>query len=267
VADKSELLHLPDHGRSSIVLSETLSSLVARARKDLASLSRQVSKEVEPSDADAQFELGLKYYRADGLPYDKILAEFWFRKAADQDHTRAQFWLGLLRLVEADYVSAVALFRIAAQKDYDRAQYELGLRYFFGEGVGKDEEQAAFWCRKAAGQGDVTAQAWLGLLYADGRGVPRDFAQSICWYRKAADQGDLESQQHLGLLYYEGEQVEHNYPEAYFWLEIHSQRVSRGHTNYAGYRCSAAAEHLTPDQLADAQIRVKEWLAAHPPLL
>ncbi len=263
MAGKSELLHLPNKGRSSIVSSETLSSLVARARKDVASLSQQASKEVGPSDANAQFEIGLKYYRGDGAPYDTVLAAYWFSKAADQDHTGAQRLLGLLHNNEGAYVSAINFFRKAADKGHAQAQFWLGLQYFWGHGVEPDKVLAAYWCRKAADLGDLDAQSRMGWLYEGGNGISKDGQQSVYWYLKAADQGDLDMQRDIGLRYYGGAVVEQDHVEALYWLSIYCRRV-RSYENIAGDRCSAAAKQLTPSQLLDVQNRVDQWIAAHP---
>ena len=83
----------------------------------------------------------------------------------------------------------------------------LALLYVKGEGVPKDDAQAAAWYRKAADQGDVAAQSNLGLLYAKGKGVAQDYAEAAKWYRKAADQGDLAAQINLALLYAKGQGV------------------------------------------------------------
>jgi len=47
--------------------------------------------------------------------------------------------------------------------------------------------------KKAAGQGNATAQYNLGTCYEDGNGVAKDNTQAADWYRKAADQGDADA--------------------------------------------------------------------------
>ena len=68
-------------------------------------------------------------------------------------------------------------------------QYKLGQRYRYGDGVEKDLEQAAYWYRKAAEQGNAKAQFSLGVCYRYGYGVEKDSEQAVYWYRKAAEQG------------------------------------------------------------------------------
>jgi hypothetical protein len=48
--------------------------------------------------------------------------------------------------------------RIKAEQGYAEAQNNLGVVYASGKGVTQDDEQAAFWFRKAADQGEAMAQ-------------------------------------------------------------------------------------------------------------
>lgn len=91
-----------------------------------------------------------------------------------------------------------------AQKGDPEAQYTLGRMYERGQGVARDDRQAAAWFGKAAERGFAPAQHALGGIYVSGRGVPRDDVQSVVWYRKAADQGFAAAQTALGLRYASG---------------------------------------------------------------
>jgi len=62
--------------------------------------------------------------------------------------------------------------------------------YEQGEGVAKDEMQAAKWYRLAAEQGLAAAQNALGWMNGEGKGVPRDFITAYVWLNLAATQGD-----------------------------------------------------------------------------
>ena len=88
-----------------------------------------------------------------------------------------------------------------------------------GLGVAKDEAEAAKWCRLAAEQGYVLAQSSFGLMLENGRGVPRD----------------------LG--------------EAYLWLGL---AAARGDTRAIADR-DVIARTMKPEELAQAQKRVREW--------
>ena len=81
----------------------------------------ELLRKAEAGDAEAQFNLGVCYYRGQGISCDYVQAAYWLRKAAEQGDAPAQCKLGLL--------------------------------YAQGIGVGKDKVQAIYWLEKAAEQG------------------------------------------------------------------------------------------------------------------
>ena len=85
----------------------------------------------------------------------------------------------------------------AAEQGDASAQYNLGGCYKRGQGVTKDEAEAARWYRKAAEQGDAIAQHKLGVCYERGQGVAKDQSKAVRWYRKAAEQGNASAQEAL----------------------------------------------------------------------
>jgi len=93
-----------------------------------------VLSQAKANDADAQFQLGLWYYKggneAVGQDYNKD-AE-WFTKAAAQGHAEAQ--------------------------------YHLGECYEYGKGVKESTEEAVKWFRKAAEQGHAGAEYNLSFM-------------------------------------------------------------------------------------------------------
>ncbi|OFW08031.1 MAG: hypothetical protein A3H96_21780 [Acidobacteria bacterium RIFCSPLOWO2_02_FULL_67_36] len=122
--------------------------------------------------------------------------------------------------------------------------------------------QAVAWYRKAADQGDVTAQFNLGVSYANGRGVPQEYAQAVTWYRKAAEQGEAGAQFNLGMMYSTGKGVPQDYVEAHKWRNLAAARATgEDQKRYADVRDSLART-MPPAQLAEAQKRASEWMAA-----
>lgn len=75
--------------------------------------------------ADAQFNLGLKYDKGEGVPQDYAEAAKWFYKAAEQGYAKAQF--------------------------------NLGLMYYKGLGVPQDYSEAYVWSSLAAADGNESA--------------------------------------------------------------------------------------------------------------
>ena len=94
----------------------------------------------------------------------EVLAEIWYRRAAEQGHAKAQRELGL--------------------------QYADG-----GEFVEKDLEAAIEWLTRAAVGGDADALYHVGVMYLRGEGVPQDATQAIkCVTRSAVEQGDFSAE-------------------------------------------------------------------------
>ncbi len=93
---------------------------------------------------------------------------------------------GLDKGLDQDYTTAVAWFRKAADQGYTQAQFQLGAMYETGRGVAQDYAAAVLWYRKAAGQGHPEAQIFLGRMYEKGRGVVRDYREAYKWAILAA---------------------------------------------------------------------------------
>ena len=99
--------------------------------------------------------------------------------------------------------------------------------YDNGEGVLKDNAEAARWFRLAAEQGDADAQYNLGVMYANGKGVLKDAAEAVRWYRLAAEQGLASAQYNLGVMYDNGEGVLKDAAEAVRWSRLAAEQGPR----------------------------------------
>ncbi len=120
--------------------------------------------------------------------------------------------------IEADEEEAAYWYKKAANQDQANAQNAIGRFYYYGTVVEEDEEEAVKWFRKAANQGDAIAQGNLGYCYENGTGVETNTEEAARWYRKAADQGNAYGQAHLGSCYLYGTGVEEDNDEAVRWI-------------------------------------------------
>ena len=119
------------------------------------------------------------------------------QREAELGNTDAQFTLGRLALeskTPPDHSLAVYWFRFAAESNHIQAQEMLGAHFFSGLGVPANPEEAYNWWHKAAIQGSEKAQASLGVLYALGSGVKKDIIESYKWLTIAAINGNQEAQ-------------------------------------------------------------------------
>jgi TPR repeat protein len=192
----------------------------------------EIRKRAEAGETEAQYWLGEKYFKGDGIPQSDTRAAEWCRKAADQGNADAQFDLGWLyeegRGVPQSDTKAVEWYRKAAEQGNANAQFNLGWMYEEGRGVSKSDSHAVEWYRKSAEQGNAIAQYILGGMYRKGRGVSKSDSQAVEWYRKAADQGDADAQNMLGRMYSEGWGITQSDNQAVVWFR---KAAEQGHAS------------------------------------
>jgi len=92
-------------------------------------------------------------------------------------------------------------------------------------------------------------------MYLLGQGVPQDTAKALAWYRKAAEQGHANAQYDLGLMYSEGKSVPQDYVGAHMWFSLAAAQGVRMATQFR----KDVTSNMTPDQIAEAQRRAREW--------
>ncbi len=119
--------------------------------------------------------------------------------------------------VAGDKVDSAALSQLAEQGSAD-AQFELGIRLLSGEGLTKDEKQAAEWLKKAAAQQNLPAMNALGSMSEEGVGLPKDSKKAFEWYEKSAKFGFALAQLNLADCYDLGKGVEKDEKQAFSWL-------------------------------------------------
>ena len=180
------------------------------------------------ADADAQFHLGQRYALGAGADKNDQEAAYWFRRAADLNHTEAQRHLAFAHLngrgVPKNESEGIRRLRIAAEAGDAPARRQLGYHYATGAGVHKDEHEAVHWFRLAADQGDHFAQYNLAFAYANGRGVPMNQLEAVRWYQSAADQGMPQAQCELGLIYEQGLGVPVDYEKSVYWNRLAAEK-------------------------------------------
>jgi TPR repeat protein len=142
-------------------------AMAAYERGDYARTLKLMRPLAEQGDGMAQYNLGVMYYKGQGVPQDYAQAVAWYRKAADRGNALAQNYLGLM--------------------------------YYNGEGVPQDYVQAVSWYRKAAEQGHAHAQFFLGGMYSSGQGVPQDYVQAHKWFNLSASRTDSSDKERRDL--------------------------------------------------------------------
>ncbi|RCK80635.1 MAG: hypothetical protein OZSIB_2948 [Candidatus Ozemobacter sibiricus] len=246
-----------DLGRAEAWLH--LGSLAAEGRFPDPQQARHCFQQgAEQGNQECQCRLAELLERGEGGPADAAAAAFWYRRAAEHGHARAQLRLGLLLLQDradspADPLEAQRFLQMAADQDLPAAWLQLGRLALTGRpgGVARDPGLAARCFLRAAERGDLEAQLELGLLLNDrswpgtnpkeaekwlmkaaGQGQPaalhalgemhlarETFAEALEFFQRAADLGHPPSQYRLGAMFAEGRGVARHLDKARMWLQ------------------------------------------------
>ncbi|MSU45686.1 MAG: sel1 repeat family protein [Lacunisphaera sp.] len=127
------------------------------AKGILANMVADILTQAPGEDPESSFQKARAYLLGDGVSQDSVEAVKWYRRAAEQGHTGAQF--------------------------------DLGDMYESGIGVPRDRAEGEKWYRKAAEKGHATAQYHLGYNDATGLRETHDSVEAVKWFRMAAEHG------------------------------------------------------------------------------
>ena len=76
----------------------------------------------------------------------------------------------------------------------------LGYCYNYGIGISIDKQKAFELYQTASNLGNHVAQYNLAFMYKEGQGTEKNIDQAIYWYRKSAEQGNQSAQNKLETL-------------------------------------------------------------------
>jgi TPR repeat protein len=143
-----------------ILLSLTSAAALAQSAEN--NEFNETQRLAREGDISAQFDLGLMYYKGQGVEQDYSQAMKWFKLAAEHGIPEAQFNLGIMYSDEKaswhNFTEAMKWFQKAARQDYTKAQYNIGVMYILGEGVPPDSIKAYAWLSLAYGNGEQKAK-------------------------------------------------------------------------------------------------------------
>lgn len=162
-----------------------------------------------------------------------------------------------------NYETALGVWQPLAEAGDSRAQFGLGTMYANGFGVPLDDAQAFHWLGLSAEQEYAQAQYKLGVMHQNGWGVPMNDEQAAAWYKRAAEHGLTDAQVALGRIYAASYGEFFDPVEAYKWFSIASELNDMN----AVSKCADVAKTLSPEQIAQTDLLVSEWLQAHASLL
>ena len=111
---------------------------------------------------------------------------------------------GMNAYTSGDFDTAAREFKLLAVAGDKESQYMLGLLHEEGQGVVKDDVEAAHWYARSAGQGYVDAYFALGQLFVHRQGERQDRMAAHHWFSLAKEHGhrlgDQEMQRNLNAM-------------------------------------------------------------------
>lgn len=182
----------------------------------------------EQGDCDSQCSLAFMYSCGDiRLEKDEKVAAEWYKKAAEQGSSDAQFYLGKMFAkgegVSRDFSKAIKWYEKAVAQKHTGALLCLGDMYKKGEGIEKNILKAQNYYKiveelliTSANRGLVSSQKELARFYTQGRIGEVDYDKAIYWYKKAIAWGDIDAMVSLGEMY--RHKANGNYEKAIKWM-------------------------------------------------
>ncbi|MFI5002802.1 MAG: tetratricopeptide repeat protein, partial [Reyranellales bacterium] len=183
----------------------------------------------------AQINIGILYFRGQGVARDLVQARAWLEKAAAGDDPYALYALG--RAMEdsfgpavGDVVRATDLYRRAAEQGHPLAELRYGLALSEGVGNKRDPVAAVRWLLRAQESGVPEAALALGDLAArtpasrDKAANEKVVQTAIGWYEAAAQAGVPSAQFKLANAYFAGAGVTRDPAQALLWYTRAAQQ-------------------------------------------
>jgi hypothetical protein len=200
---------------SFAILSALLSVPEAYAMDEMDEIEKKnphLVRLADQGDPDAQYALGMMYRGKN----DELTIKY-FKPAADQGHTEAQFNLAYLYALYAKdepepkgckySQDTIYYYELAANKGHLDSQCYLAGLHYAGELVQQNDKEAYRWYSAAAEQNFKGAQFALAMMYEDGRGVAQDFKKAFHYYSLAVDHMPQIIHYRLGTMYDNGKGV------------------------------------------------------------
>ncbi len=215
ITDKKFKTHILAMGKYGDLPSQSLLGYfyqtgLAGFEQDYKESANWLTMAAEKGAAEDQYSLGCLYQNGLGVSLDNNKAEFWFKKAAEQNHPASQFALSGFCGNRKDYQESAEWLIKAAEQGHIKAQTVLGGLYITGKGVEKNCVEAEKWLEKAAEKGEKGAQFYLGALYY-GDGLEIDLTKAAKLLAEATNQNHPRAREYLEgnpelLQYLEGNQ-------------------------------------------------------------
>lgn len=106
----------------------------------------------------------------------------------------------------------------------------------------------------------VAPKTWITSLQVASPAASYKESPDVVFFRKMADQGDSGAMHLLGKMHLGGGLIPQDLVEAHKWFNLATADASSENYRIYAERRAAAAQAITPQEVADAQVRAREWL-------
>lgn len=257
-------------------------AIAAYDRQDYEEAIRILEPLALEGDARAQSKLAWLYYG--GSDDEQRKSFMLWQKAAAQGLAEAQFYLGHVyysgmvlsesweELVPVDRVRGLELFHKAAEQGYVAAKLKLGNLLMDT----RDFAGAAKWFLSIAEAAEPGSADFYLSANALGEAYNRsdNYTEALKWHQaiiQTAEPGSYEfyrAAENIGYTYLSDPDTPNRYMMAHMWygiaVEFGGQDNYDPHGFYKALSAqNAMAEHLTPEQIAEAQAMAEGWMKTH----
>jgi TPR repeat protein len=188
-----------------------------------------------------------------GIEKDAKLAFQWMLRSAEQNYDKGLFGIGRYYRdgigTSIDYLAAIEWWKKASRHHESNgdADTNIGLAYTMGNGVEKDEKEAAKWYLKGAHRGHAIAQYNLSICYRHGRnGIEKDERLAFEWMLRSAQQNNASAVTEIGNYYRDGIGTPIDYLKAFEWESLTRSRPHERNGN-ADNLIGCAYEYVVKD--------------------
>lgn len=176
----------------------------------------ELSRRAKAGDFNAQYYLACCYDIGHDTEQNRSMAVNWYRKAAQQGHTRSQFLMGKMAI--NNQTDAAHWYMKAAQSGLAEAQCRIAYHYKFGYGLEQNYQEAFGWYYKALRHDSGEAMVNIGNMYYYGRGTKQNYLLAFQCFQRCLGQKITFFQPYLcyriAYMYQNGLGIEQDYVRA-----------------------------------------------------
>ena len=187
------------------------------ADKEASSYCEQMlAQELTTLTTEQLFQIGL-HYASNPSEQCQRNARYYYRLAADQGHSLAQSYLGVMIQegvggTQSDK-EAIHFFQVSAAQGNSHALNNLGRVYQFGLGLERNDSIAVDYYKRSSNLGNLIAQCNLAYMYWNGLGVEPSRRTAYELSEGAANQGQPLGLYNMALMLIEDAEAEQDSAE------------------------------------------------------